>query len=483
MIMKGLDLREREWKIYANEPDLDTVLAIWLIFNHLQINRKEPLHMRFLYALVRLEGVIDALGLELKDFSALPPELMRKTQRVIDYLRKDEITIKKDGLWEEVDFLKYTAAVLHKIDRLVYKSAEFTDFKGIKELARVDLTDDRIVVVVEAESGIYELEPQLNHLYGNRLGLVVLRKSDNTYTLRRMDLFMAVDLQAVYERLNFIDRAVGCQKDTNRWGGSADIGGSPRATGTRLGPEDIAQACRDAMQKPSVRIQTSGLFKTGLLTIGIVAAGEICRSVWSNLTGAELAAGLPHQPDFGFTLAVILLTALLFLLPRFRKAWFFGVSLPLGKDWWLLLPIVMICGYLGGLWMPKQLLIRLGLFERLIYFVLMVPIALELLFRGIVHGILSRDAKIQYCESRWFLSWPTVGAAVLYALFIAYQTLMVSGSAAAVFTGWTSGNIFGAFGLGIAAGMARERSQSLLPAYLFHALAALFAILTASYMS
>jgi hypothetical protein len=63
MILKGLDLREREWKVYANEPDMDTILAVWLIFNHLRISRKEPLHIRFLYALVRLEGVIDALGL------------------------------------------------------------------------------------------------------------------------------------------------------------------------------------------------------------------------------------------------------------------------------------------------------------------------------------------------------------------------------------------------------------------------------------
>ena len=27
MCVKGLDLRDREWKIYANEPDLDTILA------------------------------------------------------------------------------------------------------------------------------------------------------------------------------------------------------------------------------------------------------------------------------------------------------------------------------------------------------------------------------------------------------------------------------------------------------------------------
>ena len=39
--MKGLDLREREWNILANEPDLDTVLAIWILLNHRRIQNRE----------------------------------------------------------------------------------------------------------------------------------------------------------------------------------------------------------------------------------------------------------------------------------------------------------------------------------------------------------------------------------------------------------------------------------------------------------
>ena len=33
MLKKGLDLRSRDWNIYANDPDLDAVLAIWLLLN------------------------------------------------------------------------------------------------------------------------------------------------------------------------------------------------------------------------------------------------------------------------------------------------------------------------------------------------------------------------------------------------------------------------------------------------------------------
>ena len=47
-----------------------------------------------------------------------------------------------------------------------------------------------------------------------------------------------------------------------------------------------------------------------------------------------------------------------------------------------------------------------------------------------------------------------------------------------MFTHWSFGNIFGAFGFGIAVGMARERAQSVMAAGLFHALAALLVLLT-----
>jgi hypothetical protein len=473
MILKGLDLRDREWQIYANEPDLDTILAIWLIINHQRISRKEPMHLRFLYALVRLEGVIDALGLELKEFSALPPEHLRRTQRVIDFLRKDEIQLKKDGLWEEVDLLEYSATILHKIDRIIYKSSEFTDFKGIEELARVDLTGDRLVVVVDSDTGIYELEPHLNNLYGTRLGLVVLQRSPGAYTLRRMDLFMPGDLEPVYERLNFIDPVVKCRSQNNRWGGSSDIGGSPRATGTNLTPGEIVQACRDALQKPSIRLQAAGLLKAALLLAAILAPAEVLRLFWHpDAWFANILFGLTLFPAFDAALLVIVLTAVFLAILSYRKSWQYGLCLPLGSSWWLLLPAAVLCGFLGGIWQPDISAWDVPLFKKILFLVITLPLASELLFRSLVHGLLARSARIQNCSSHWYLSWPTVGSAFLYAAFIGYRLLLSSGSLAEVFTAWTTANIFSAFAFGIAAGVVRERSQSLLPAFLFHLITA-----------
>ena len=477
-ILKGWDLRGREWKIYANEPDLDTVLAIWLILNHLNISRKEPLHIRFLYALVRLEGTIDALGLDFREFTAFPAELLRRAQLVIDYLRKDEIQLKKDGLWDEIDGADYTMSVLQKIDRIVYKTSDFEEFRGVSELARVDIGEDKIVAVVEADSGIYEVEPQLQHLYGNRLGMVALKKADNLYTLRRMDLFMPWTLEAAYERLNLIDPAVRCAKATNRWGGSADIGGSPRGSGTLLSPQEIATACHDALQKPSIKSQAAGLMKSALIVAAIASVGEICRRIWMLVFAGDTPQGLLQHPGFGYTTAVLMLTAIIVAVPKFSRSWRFGIDWPRGRDWWWLLPAVLLCGYGGGVWMPLHYQKDMNFFQQLILFVALVPLTLELLFRGFVLGLLTENAPIQYCESRWFLSWPTVGSAFLYAGFIGYLKLMMTGSPSAVFTHWTFGNIFGAFGFGIAAGMVRERAQSVLAAVLIHAAAALLVLLT-----
>lgn len=472
MIMKGLDLRDREWNIYANEPDLDTVLAIWLIFNHLRIARKESLHVRFLYALVRLEGVIDALGLELREFSGLPAELLRKTQRVIDFLRRREIRLKKEGLWQETDFQEYTVGVLHQIDRILYKTGELTDFKGIKELARVDLTDDRIVAVVEAESGIYELEAQLNHLYGSRLGLVALRKSSQIYTLRRMDLFMPGDLEPVYERLNFLDPAVRGGAKSDRWGGSADIGGSPRASGTRLSPREIAHACRHAMQKADIRSRVLGLVKLAGMTAGVLAACEILRILWPGM--AEPNFGLFQYPSFSADVLLLLLAAALLTFTAFQRPWQYGFAFPAGKDWWGALPIVILFAWMGGIVLPLN---PQNSLEELVHGVVVLPLAAEILFRGVIHGILAGEHRIQHSTSSWFLSWPTLVSSLLYALFVGWRAFAAEGQIAAVLTDWNSGNILAAFAFGTVLGLVRERSDSVYTPVVFHAAAALAVLL------
>ena len=473
--LKGLDLRDREWNIMANEPDLDTVLAIWILLNHRRLQDRGFANRQRLLTLVRLEGTIDALGLELKEFSGLPPDLCQSMQRLIDHLRREELRLKKDALWDEVNYLEYTADLLHQIDRMIFRPSDFSDFQEIKELARADINGKRIVVAVEADMGIYEIEPLLKKIYGERLGWVILKKGPRTYTLRQMDIFMPVTLEQVYDRLNFIDAAVRYRNQQNHWGGSVEIGGSPRESGTRLTPMEIVNACRDAVQDQGFLRQFYRFLGTAGMVVLASAAGAAGRHFWPAtawLAGIERAHVLA-SPAFGLVLGLTVATFLMLVSVAFRRPWQYGLAAPVGKLWWAFLPVAALGGLAGlgdllhlparpsppwGIWF-------LGL--------LMAPVAIEMLFRSLVHGLLAQSARIGRPKGRIVFSWPLIGAALLFAGFTLWHT--------------TSGvplkhlltqplplmqPAVGAFLMGIIFGLVRERSQSILPPILFHMAAA-----------
>jgi hypothetical protein len=470
MILKGLDLRGRDWKVFANEPDLDTVLAIWLLFNHQRVNQKNSDGLRRLYALVRLEGIIDAHGLEMTALSAFPSDLLTKTEKLIDYLRAEEIELKKNGNWEKKDDLQYIALILHKIDRITYKSHDFSDFKALKELARSEIGDHRLAVVIEAELGIYELEPYLNRIYGESLGLVILKKGEGLYTLRRLDPFMPLALNNVYQKLNAIDPDVSCNKNGCKWGGSDDIGGSPRGMATKLTPQEIVQACRDAFQKTGFIGHMIHFFHALMIVAAILGAAEICKFYFSANFSSDAAArtNLLFVSDLSFFAALAFFAALSLAIVCRTRWWRFGIRMPTGKDWWFLLPIIALAAFAQGAYVPRGFFPRRGPDQSLIYLILTIPLALELLFRSLAHGILAKDAAIQNCRSRWFLSYPAAASAVLYAAFIAYLALLPDILHGALQMTVAAKCLFAAIAFGTAAAMVRERSQSVFPVMLLH---------------
>ena len=486
MCVKGLDLRDREWKIYANEPDLDTILSVWIILNHQRINNRDALHRRSLFALVRVEGIIDALGLEMRELSGFPAELLQKLMRIIDRLRVDELELKKAGEWAKTDYLEYTIGVLRKLDQFLIKLGELEDFKGIEELARIELTNNRIAVVVGSDLGIYELEPHLNKLYGNRLGWVALRKGENEYTLRQMDLFMPVTLEDVYQRLNFMDPTVKGRIRVNRWGGSGDIGGSPRDNGTRLSPEQIVSACRDVIEKRSDIRHVKRFLISAAFSLLIVIAAIATAQNWQPLRwfGSQAANPCFQSQVFGYHAALMVFTIVVLVGMAWRRPWQFGIMLPAGKDWWFLMPIAMLCGLTGDMLVPDKAMFAADPRIAWATALVLIPLSLELLFRSLVHGMMARLATIQDCESRWFFSGPTIGSSLLSAMVVGIQMNMMS--TAPLMATLTNGILLkyiavaAIFGLG--AGMIRERSHSILPAWLFHAVAVATTLLALGYI-
>ncbi|MDH3445697.1 MAG: CPBP family glutamic-type intramembrane protease, partial [Deltaproteobacteria bacterium] len=89
------------------------------------------------------------------------------------------------------------------------------------------------------------------------------------------------------------------------------------------------------------------------------------------------------------------------------------------------------------------------------------PIAAEGLFRGIVHGRLAQHFRTQQSGGPWFLSWPVIFSSMFYALWSSLPFLPFYSPGIGL-------TFAAALVFGISSGMARERSESLLPCIILH---------------
>ncbi|MEE8583298.1 MAG: CPBP family glutamic-type intramembrane protease, partial [Acidobacteriota bacterium] len=464
LIRKGLHLRERDWTVYGNDPDLDTVLAIWVLLNHRRINDEDPEIRHKILPLLRLEGLIDVHGLEMQELACFSEELYQETSAKLSELLEEETDLKKEGMWAEISFAEYTAGALRKIDQMVFSPWHFDSFNVIDEIARVEITGKQIAVLCRSEAGIYEVEKQLTAIHGDRLGMIVLRKDEQVYTLRQVNLFLPVNLGRVYAQLNLIDAAA--TGGENRWGGSAEIGGSPRASGTKLSPSEIADALQRVFNKPTL-VQLLSTAAVSVITASIAL-----------LSGWSVAEFWQNRPDV-FTGAFLAACLLLLLIFARQYPRIYGLRLPITRDWLLLLPAALIGALLGGSWIPEGLVGDNTLQTPALQLALLalgLPAAAELLFRGLVHGLWTEELRAQRSKGRWFVSLPAISSALLYALatlipFVPrMDTISLTWPATFLPEGFLLRGlgVAGAFLFGLACAMARERSESILVPVLFH---------------
>ena len=463
---KGLDLKAREWTIYANDPDLDTVLAIWVLLNHVRLNDANPEIRTRLMPLVRLEGSIDAHGIEMKELCGFTAEVQEKLLGELEQLRSKEITLKKEGKWGEIDFLQYTADVLRAVDAMVYSSRHFEGVIEIEELARADIGENRIAIVCRSEKGVYEVEPELRRLYGNHLGVIVLQKDPRTYTLRQVDMFLPHALESVYERLNLMDPAAGNRRSGNRWGGSGEIGGSPRATGTTLTPQQISGALAQSYRRPT-RVQRVGALCLAVLETAVLMGGPLAAMYllgWFHDPARSIEAYLRNYTGI-YAGAVCALSGVLALAAIRKRRKPLGLCRPAGFDWLILLPGSLLGALIGGAWvLPASFTSFQAILDlQWVYIASAIgfPIGAEVLFRGWVHGRLAKHFPTMHTDGRWFVSWPVFISSMLYASYSALPFLPFFDRGVAL-------TFVGALLFGLSSGMVRERSESLLPCLILH---------------
>ncbi len=485
LVLNGLELDEGDWTLYANEPDLDTLLAIWVMLNFRRIPKLSVRAKDVLLPLLRLEGAIDANGTEVADFCGLPQQPLREARARLDSLYAQEKEFRARERWPNLHWRRYTAAMLAEIDLLVYTSADFQDHTSIEEiLGHVEIAERKVAVACRDQSGIYEAERSLKNRWGEQLGIIVLEKSSagpfHHYTLRRVSAVLDFDLGPAYEMLNLLDPAVDGRPPGSRWGGSEDIGGSPRPRGTKFPPSEILRLLQRAY-RPRTRGEKIGpwigsvFWCLGLLFWGAVASFAVAVvPVDEGSLSSSLTPG-------GRGLAAFSLLSLAAGLPLTWRAsrgriWFFGWRRPAGTDWLYLAPVAVACALPASVWVPRNVPLETNALLLAGGVVALAALACEAWFRGLIHGWFLFHGPVQRVAGAWFVSRATA----ISALFYAAACLAISIS-------WTVTGpepfpqqplelvmtVVTALAGGVALGVVRERTLSIWPGVLLQVLGGL----------
>jgi hypothetical protein len=240
LLLQGLALGKGRWMLHVNSPDLDAVLAAWVLMNHSVLMRTERRILKRIMPLVRLEGVIDAHGFGWEVLTAFPDRMLRTKMQDVEKLLAREKDIKARGEWSSTDFTAFSRAMLDDLDAVLLTVGEIDELKKVEEIDRVALEDDHVAILCRSHLGIYEIERTLKEQFDENLGIIVLENEPGHYSLRLSNPFLSSDLDTLYQALNEADPSTsGENEDKNCWGGASDIGGSPRSTGTGLQGDQI----------------------------------------------------------------------------------------------------------------------------------------------------------------------------------------------------------------------------------------------------
>ena len=245
MVLEGLPLDQGEWHLYVNQPDVDALLAAWLLINHDDLLRDDRRLLRHVMPFVRLESVIDSHGLDGEVLAAVPARTSATWRAHLEALIGRERSARRGGSWTGGDPHDFARAQLERLDGILLPP-DFLDLvRAIGEVERIELEGGVAAVLCRSDLGIYEVERLLQSRHGRQVGLIVLDLGGGHFTLRQSGTFMTRDLRYLYPVLNRRDPNVIRSGGSDRWGGSDQIGGAPRQAGSGLsGPEIMALVAR-----------------------------------------------------------------------------------------------------------------------------------------------------------------------------------------------------------------------------------------------
>lgn len=225
-----------EAHICVNDPDEDTCLAWWLLKNNDRVRKySAPRINRLVYCEDRLDCTAGA-------YPFGDTSMRRKMAWIFQPYHEARFNGRVAQM-EEAEMRKIIESVEERIDRYFLDKSGELSLKGNYE-------------TIGSESGwtfTKETGPASRMAMYNdgitAFAALVAEKSDGSfvYTLGRRSVWTPFNLQKLYARLNEEESHI--VTESNRWGGSDTIGGSPRDTGSRLSPERLQEIINATVNK------------------------------------------------------------------------------------------------------------------------------------------------------------------------------------------------------------------------------------------
>lgn len=217
-----------EAHVYVNDPDEDTCLAWWLLKNNEQVkNHAEPRINRLVYCEDRLDSTAGAYPF-------------------------GDISMRRKMAWifqpyNEARFNGRIAQMNEAEMRNVMESVEARISKYIfGESGEIALEGNYLKIgggngwVLTKETGPASRMAMYNDGI-TAFAALVAKKPDGSfvYSLGRRSVWTKFNILKLYDILNNEESSI--ITESNMWGGSDTIGGSPRATGSKLSPERLQE--------------------------------------------------------------------------------------------------------------------------------------------------------------------------------------------------------------------------------------------------
>ncbi|MFA6462241.1 MAG: hypothetical protein WCV90_08320 [Candidatus Woesearchaeota archaeon] len=215
-------------RIYVNDCDEDTCLAAWLLMNHdMVIGHASPPINRLVYCEDRLDSTAGA-------YPFGETEMRQRMAWIFEPYNQARFENRLSGM-SEAGMKTIMEAVFSRISAHVINGGEKLPLVGQYEK----------IGGGEGWTMVHETGPASRMaMYNDGINAFAAwlgsqNGSGHRYVLGRKSVWVKYDIPKLYRGLNKLegDRIT----KTNRWNGSNTIGGSPRFTGSRFGPEELEE--------------------------------------------------------------------------------------------------------------------------------------------------------------------------------------------------------------------------------------------------